>query len=72
MRSTIRTLASLLLCGMTASVQEYNKRVINLGILCSAVCDTVAVAEYVTSLYSTHFLHALAGSRQRPRSEPIL
>ena len=30
---------------MTALVQEYNKRVINLGILCSAVCDTVAVGK---------------------------
>ena len=34
------------------------------------VCNTNTVAENVSSLHPTHLLPALAGSRQRPRSEP--
>ena len=39
-------------------------------LLCSTVGVTQAVAENVSSLHPNHFLPALTGSRQRPRSEP--
>ena len=40
------------------------------SILCSTVGVTQAVAENVSSLHPNHLLPVLAGSRERPRSEP--